>query len=180
MSNKEYIPRFFLICGSIFIFISIFLEWETITDLMTGDTTISYGYDRPSIIILFFVSLFPIILYERGIIVAKYYMLVILVEIILFTFSLQAHPAMYVVETRVGYYFTLIGGFFQLIGMLTIFIIEKVKRKNVPTTDRSEHIGKHPKEFDNQEGKRIGSQRAKDGVAKSLSIKENNGFKDGA
>ncbi len=132
MSYKEHIPRFFLYTGSILIFISIFLEWDIITNIMTGETTIDYGYNREEVIILFIISFIPIILYEKGIRVAVYYFLLILIEIVVFSLSNRMYAAIYSVESGVGYYFTLIGGLFQLIGMIAIIIIERIKRKSSP------------------------------------------------
>ena len=129
MSYKEHIPRFFLYCGSILIFISIFLEYEIITNTMTDETTTDYGYNNPPIVILFLVSLIPIILYEKKIKNNVGYILIIFLEIIIWVSSLRMHILIYSVETGIGFYFAMIGGLFQLIGILLIIIIEQIKRK---------------------------------------------------
>ena len=132
MSYKEYIPRILLYTGSIFIFISIFLEWAIITNIMTGDTIIDYGYDRLEIIIFFVISFIPIILYEKGIRSTAYYILIILVEIFVFATSYRMYLQLYTVETGIGYYFALTGGLLQIIGIFSVIIIERMKNKMRP------------------------------------------------
>jgi hypothetical protein len=132
MDRKEYIPRVFLFSGTILIFISIFLKWATISHITTGDTTYEYGYDRLEIIILFIFSFVPIIMYEKKVRYTAYYLLVILIELILFTASYRFYLAIYAVKTNIGYYFALIGGLLQLIGILSIIVIERRKKKMRP------------------------------------------------
>ncbi len=142
-SYNELIPRFFLYAGSILIFISIFFEWDVITNIMTGETRIDYGYYRVEVIILFIISLFPIIMYENGVRFARYYILIIFIQIIVFSSTYRMYAAIYSVETGIGFYFAMIGGLFQLIGMLVIIINECIQRRNSPPHLRSKQIKIH-------------------------------------
>ena len=130
--------------GSILIFISIFLEWAIVTHIVFGTTTYEYGYDRPLIIILFSISFIPIILYETKKRFTLQYLGISICEYIVFSISLPAYLAIYAVETGIGFYFALVGIFFQFIGIVVAIIIEWVKRKHMLpqlTADRKSDKG---------------------------------------
>lgn len=143
MFNKENLPRFFLYIGSILIFISIFFEWDIITNIITEETRIEYGYERIEVIILFIISLIPIIMYEKGIRFAGYYIMFIFIEIVVFLSTYRMYAAIYAVETGIGFYFAMTGGVFQLFGVIVIILIEWFQRRSSPTTDRSEQVVDH-------------------------------------
>jgi hypothetical protein len=135
MQYKENLPRFFLDIGSILIFISIFLEWDIITNIITGETRIEYGYERVEVIILFIISLIPIIMYEKGIRFASYYILIIFAEVVVFTLSNRVYIAIYAVDTGTGYYCAMTGGVLQLFGVIVIILIEWFQRRSSPPID---------------------------------------------
>jgi hypothetical protein len=137
MFNKENLPRFFLYIGSILIFISIFFEWDIITNIITGETRSDFGYERIEVIILFIISLIPIIMYEKGIRFAGYYIMSIFIEIIVFSSMYRIYAAIYTVDTGIGFYFAMTGGVFQLFGIIAIILIEWFQRRSSPTTDGS-------------------------------------------
>jgi hypothetical protein len=131
MSYKEHIPRFFLYTGSILMFISIFLKWASITNTMTGETTTDYGYNRPGIIIILIISIIPIVLYEQRREFTLRYLLFPFIEYVIFGIFQPLYIAIYSVETEIGFYIALIGWLFQIVGIFTAIIIERVKKKHI-------------------------------------------------
>jgi hypothetical protein len=144
MIKKEYIPRFLLYTGSVLIFISLFARWETLVNVGTGETIITYGYQRLDAILVLFISSIPIISYEYKGENNISHLFIPFFEFVILVIFQPAHLLIYAVEVGYGYYLALLGILYQLIGIIAAIMIERIKKEtDAPPTDRSEQVGEN-------------------------------------
>jgi hypothetical protein len=129
MIFKKHVPRLFLILGSAFIFLSIFLVWAIITNIMSGEHLHKYGYDQPVLYIIFIISLTPVILLEVDIKFAISFILIPLFEFIMLAAAYPLYIGIYAVETGIGMYIAGLGILFQFIGIIMAVLFQRLNKE---------------------------------------------------
>jgi len=126
--QKKHVPGLFLVLGSIFIFLSIFLVWVTLTHIMYQDVTYEYGYDRPGLYIIFFISLIPLMFFEFEVKFTKSFLIIPFIEIVLLTSTYPLYSGISSVKTGVGMYVAGLGILFQFIGIVIAVVFESLDK----------------------------------------------------
>jgi hypothetical protein len=129
LTYKKNVPRFFLISGSGLIFLSVLLLWATAAHIISGENIYDYGYDRPGLYIIFVLSLVPVFLFEIDIKFTKRFLLIPLIEFIMFGAIQPMCLFAYAVEPGIGLYIAELGVLFQLIGIIIAVMFESLNKQ---------------------------------------------------
>lgn len=126
--QKKHVLGFFLASGSLLIFLSLFLVWATVTHFGYRDITYEYGYDRPLLYIIFFISLIPLLILEFEIKFTKKYLFIPFTEFLMFWAVLPMHYFVYSVEIGIGMLVAGLGILFQFIGIIIAVVFESLDK----------------------------------------------------
>jgi len=138
--QMRYVPGFFLVLGSVFIFLSIFLVWAIVTHIMYRDVTYEYGYDRPGLYIIFFISLIPVFLLELEAKFTKSFLIFPFIETVLLGAIQPMYILVYSVETGIGNYVAGMGILFQFIGIVIAVIFESLDKNVIFNKPQHQYI----------------------------------------